>query len=790
MRAEFFSNVFGRKAFGKRIIASLFAAAALWACSAPAAFAQQPANAAEAPAPVALLIGNSTYPDAGDPLKHPLKDAGKLADELKKRGFDVLPIGQDLTREQMRTAIDTLCSRIRPGSVALIYYSGYGLQSANGRSYMIPSNAQIWSDGDVRRDGVDVQSVLDEMSTKGAVLKIAILDASRKTPWERRFRDRSIGLAPVVGNKGTIVMYSAAPNTVVDDEDGENSLFMRQLLKGIQAPGLTVEGAFFRTRNEVSQASKGEQVPWVSSFVMGDVYINPPAQTAQQQQPQPAQQQPSRPDPCAAAESHWKSTEAMGTKIAYADHLVRFPSCPFATLAQAKIDAFEQQAAAASAAAAPPPAPPSVPAAVPAPQPASVPAQDVMVPPRPALRNAATSVCGMPSSGQAQIAMGGPFVPVAIRPDLNAAKSVRTIEFSPDGSKFATAGDDGMIRLWDASTFQPIGTLKADQDPIYSIAFWTDGSLLASASATGMVRVWRLDNGRVVNTFRAGSDTDSKSLRQFGVAFYPGKSLQFVDSVGDDGRVWIWDLQQNNLRKMRQNLVSKPAVDPTVRSISFAPNPSGEFVTASFDGAIRFYTGRSEPDTFEVYSGKALRVAYSPDGRYVVSAGVDKNLKNLKVWDAKSHTVVRNLDGHNDYVISAAWSADGTRIVSGGGGKDKVVRVWDAVRGTQIQALVGHHDDVEAVAFYPGKNWVVSVSEDKTLKVWDVAKGRELVSIVAFTDGEYLAYTPLGCYGGSAGAEAHFKLFADGVARDVTSENRKALFVPGGVAPLLTAMER
>jgi hypothetical protein len=151
------------------------------------------------------------------------------------------------------------------------------------------------------------------------------------------------------------------------------------LLKGIQVPGLTVEGAFFRTRNEVSQASKGDQVPWMSSFVLGDVYISPPAQAAQTAQPPSPQQQPSRPDPCAAAESHWKSTEAMGTKIAYADHLARFPSCPFATLAQAKIDALEQQAAA--AAAAPPPASASVPAAAPSPSPqvASVTAQDTPV---------------------------------------------------------------------------------------------------------------------------------------------------------------------------------------------------------------------------------------------------------------------------------------------------------------------------------------------------------------------------------------------------------------------------
>jgi WD40 repeat protein len=781
MGVEFFSNIFRRKVFGKAIVASLLAAAALWIVAPPAGFAQQ----AEPAAPVALLIANSVYPGAGDPLKHPLKDARKLADELKKRGFEILSIGQDLTREQMRAAIDTLYARIKPGTAALVYYSGYGVQNSNGRSYMVPTDAQIWSDADVRREGFDVQLLLEEMSTRGAALKIAILDASRKTPWERRFRDRSIGLAPVVGNKGSIVMYSAAPNTVVDDEDGENSLFMRQLLKGIQAPGLTVEQAFFRTRNEVSQASKGEQVPWVSSYVMGDVIINPPGPTPQP--PRPPQPPPQPPqatsDPCAGAELHWKSAESMGTKVAFVDHLKRFANCPFASLAQMKIEALDQ-------AAAPPPAPPP-----PSPPPVATvttPVTPALSPPRPPppLVTASAPVCGMPPSDQTRMAMGGPFLPIAIRPDLAAAKPVRTIEFSPDGTKFATAGDDGAIRLWDASSFRLIATLRADQDPIYSLSFWTDGSLLASASATGMIRVWKLDNGRVVNTFRAGSDTENKSPRQFGVAFFPGRTLQYVDSVGDDGRVWIWDLQQNNLRRMRQNLTQKPAADSTIRSISFAPNASGEFATAGFDGAIRFYTGRGDPDTIEVYSGKALRVAYSPDGSRLVSAGVDKNLKNLKLWDSKTRSVVRNLEGHIDYVISAGWSADGKRIVSGGGGKDRMVRVWDAERGTQIQAFAGHRDDVEAVAFHPRKDWVVSVSEDKTLKLWDIGRARELLSIVAFTDGEYVAYTPSGCYAGSAAAEQHFKMIAEGVARDVTPETRKAFYLPGGIATSLTAMER
>jgi Caspase domain len=309
----------------------------------PPAAAEPSVSAAENPKPVALLIANSSYPDgAREPLKHPAKDARKLADELTKRGFDVVAIGLDLSRDEMGLKLDQLYSRIHPGSMALIYFSGYGIQSFS-RSYMIASSAVIWSDNDVRRDGVDIQSVLDEMSARGAALKIAIIDASRKTPFESRIRGRSTGLAPVVGNKGSIVIYSAAPGTVVDDEDGENSLFVRTLLKGIQFPGLTVDQAFNKTRIEVSQASKGDQVPWVSSFVMTEVYINPPVPNAQNVPPPP----PPLPDPCAASEVHWKSTETMATRDAYADHLARFPSCAFVTLAQGRIKMIDDAAKAA-----------------------------------------------------------------------------------------------------------------------------------------------------------------------------------------------------------------------------------------------------------------------------------------------------------------------------------------------------------------------------------------------------------------------------------------------------------
>src|ERR1700724_4681702 len=104
----------------------------------------------------ALVIGNAKYPDADAPLKEPINDAREIADELKRDGFNV-EVGENLTGEAMRRAFDKLYARIKPGSVALIFYSGFGVQSGR-QSYMIPIDAQIWTEPDVRRDGFSLAS--------------------------------------------------------------------------------------------------------------------------------------------------------------------------------------------------------------------------------------------------------------------------------------------------------------------------------------------------------------------------------------------------------------------------------------------------------------------------------------------------------------------------------------------------------------------------------------------------------------------------------------------------------
>src|SRR6185437_14802566 len=148
----------------------------------------------------ALVIGNSKYPDADAPLKEPINDAHDVADELKRDGFSV-DIGENLTRDGMLHAFDRLYAKLHPGAVALIFYSGFGIQSER-QSFMIPVDAQIWGETDVRRDGINLEKVLGEMNNRGAGVKIALIDASRRNPWERRFRTSSAGLAPVIAPSG------------------------------------------------------------------------------------------------------------------------------------------------------------------------------------------------------------------------------------------------------------------------------------------------------------------------------------------------------------------------------------------------------------------------------------------------------------------------------------------------------------------------------------------------------------------------------------------------------------
>jgi Caspase domain/Tetratricopeptide repeat len=257
----------------------------------------------------ALVIGNAKYPDADAPLKEPVGDARSIADELKRDGFTV-ETGENLTGDGMRKAFERLYGHIKPGSIALVFFSGFGIQS-NRQSFMIPVDAQIWTEADVRRDGFSLETVLGEINNRGAGVKIALIDASRRNPYERRFRSFSAGLAPVIAPNGSLVMYSAALSSVMSDNGGDHSLFVQELLKEIRVPDLMAEETLNRTRVGVTRASRSEQVPWISSSLAEDFSFIPGARPGQA--PPPPQQAVETPPP-ALPKAEASKTEAPKTE--------------------------------------------------------------------------------------------------------------------------------------------------------------------------------------------------------------------------------------------------------------------------------------------------------------------------------------------------------------------------------------------------------------------------------------------------------------------------------------------
>jgi uncharacterized caspase-like protein len=216
---------------------------------------------------IALVIGNGHYPDASAPLEQPINDARALTASLRRDGFDV-DVVEDASKDDMNRAVARLKSRIRPDSVVMLFFGGYGVQ-AGRESYMIPVDAAIWKEADVRRDGVSVEAVLDVMKERGARAKLVVIDASRRNPYERRFRAFSHGLAPISAPDNALILSSATPGQVADDSGGANSVLMAELLNNLT--GESVESSFNKTRVAISRSSDGVQVPSVSSSLLEDV---------------------------------------------------------------------------------------------------------------------------------------------------------------------------------------------------------------------------------------------------------------------------------------------------------------------------------------------------------------------------------------------------------------------------------------------------------------------------------------------------------------------------------------
>src|SRR5262249_13621040 len=276
---------------------------------------------------VALVIGDSNYAGAGR-LTNPANDARAIADVLRRLGFDVelaLDVGYlDLTR-----AVRRFGDRIETAHVALFDYAAHGLQ-LNCANFLVPVDAQLANERDVRFETVDLSSVIDLMRGTSPRVNLIFLDACRDNPLARNMTRTnqtrqlaSNGLAPITAS-GMLIAFSTEPGSVSVDGTGDNSPFAAALVQQMPTPGVEIRQMLTRVRQSVRQATDGRQITWDHSSLESEFYFAGG----------PAMSVAGRDSPADAELIFWQSIMNTGTPAELEAFLRQFPQGRFSELAR------------------------------------------------------------------------------------------------------------------------------------------------------------------------------------------------------------------------------------------------------------------------------------------------------------------------------------------------------------------------------------------------------------------------------------------------------------------------
>ena len=167
----------------------------------------------------ALVIGNSNYGSNIGALKNPINDAKDMSALLRKKDFKVTTL-TNANQRQMEQSIAQFSKQLNEkNAVGLFFFAGHGIE-VGGRNYLIPLNANINGEGDVKYEAVDAGRVMSGMEYAGNNLNMIVLDACRNNPFARSFRSASRGLARMDPPKGSLVLYATSPGDVAADGSG------------------------------------------------------------------------------------------------------------------------------------------------------------------------------------------------------------------------------------------------------------------------------------------------------------------------------------------------------------------------------------------------------------------------------------------------------------------------------------------------------------------------------------------------------------------------------------------
>lgn len=319
--------------------------------------------------------------------------------------------------------------------------------------------------------------------------------------------------------------------------------------------------------------------------------------------------------------------------------------------------------------------------------------------------------------------------------------------YSPDGSRIATAGEDGNVRIWDAESGENILTLSGHEGPVYEVIFDGSGGRIATAGEDGTARIWNALTGEMEKTFNGQQESI------VGLAFSPDEKWLAIGGV--DGSALLWQLDTG--RQMQRFI----GHDDVVISSAFTPDGT-ELVTSSFDSKLIFWDMESG-EKLRTWEGEFDNLVFASDGKRLIA----NFSEGAKILDVETGEALLTSGGHTNLVYTAAIDPEWTRIATAG--LDRKVVISDAETGRILFTLSGHTGAILDVHFSPDGKHLVTASVDGTARVWSMEPASEALAITMDESFGRIAFSPDGT-AIAAGEEQYVKVW------DVETGHERFLF--------------
>ncbi|MGB0747694.1 MAG: AAA family ATPase [Magnetospiraceae bacterium] len=344
---------------------------------------------------------------------------------------------------------------------------------------------------------------------------------------------------------------------------------------------------------------------------------------------------------------------------------------------------------------------------------------------------------------------------------LNHHDTVTDVAYAPDGRIIASASGaaDGDIGLWDAQTGMLITALKADGSGVTRIAFSPDGTRLASATEDGLAYLWDVAAGSLLYRLEGHAEQVAD------LAFSPDGV--YLATASDDGSAILWDAETGTAR-----FTFDDHPDQVLR-VDFA-NGGQELVTLSEE--VHFWsvdTGREVrriPAEFDGFSDMAM----GPDGKTMVLAA---DSGSVGIWAVETAREFSHLEPHMAGISRVAYSPDGVVIATGS--EDGVVRVYAVRMGAIVVNFQHNGVPVTDLAFAPDGSGLAVAYEDGSVTLWD--KDKETIAAHIAAHGEpinRIAYAPDGQRLATASDDLSLRVWSTAPATEVVERGIPGAGIP------------